>query len=47
VRIPIEATDNRLTFSFETSLLLVSPLLTKSSNWGVFSPFGLTVTYRF
>ncbi len=47
VRLPFAGTENRLSLGIEASFFLVSPLLTKESRWGAFSPFGLTLSYRF
>ncbi len=47
VNLPVPATGDRLTFGLEAALFMVSPWLTSEAEWSAFSPFALTLSYRF
>ena len=47
INVPIEVISERLTFGVEGSVFLVIPGLTDEARFMVFSPFSLSLSYRF
>jgi len=47
INVPVAAISERLTFGIEGSVLLVVPGLSDESHFMVFSPFALSLSYRF
>ena len=47
VNLPVPITQDRLVFGLEASLFVVSPWLTSEADWSLFSPFSLSLSYRF
>lgn len=47
INVPLTVFSDRLTLGFEGSVFLVAPVVTDRSDFSVFSPFSVSLSYRF